>query len=237
MRHYMRESLEPLYTVVEASSGGEGIKTARELIPDLIISDIMMPGIDGFELCRVLKNGIDTSHIPVILLTAKASEESVIQGLECGAADYITKPFNAKILAARVKNLIDLRRQFQLKIQRQRMLLPAEIPISRVDEEFLKEFQEVIKKNLADPDFDVEHLCKKLVMARSSLFKKVKALTGETPNQFIQSYRLERAAQLLRSRFGNITEVAFEVGFSSTAYFTKCFKEQLPSAYQASEAQ
>jgi AraC-like DNA-binding protein len=142
-------------------------------------------------------------------------------------------------LAARVKNLIDLRRQLQLKIQRQKMLLPSEVSVSSVDEAFLKEYQDIIEKNLSDPDFTVDVLSKKLYMGRSTLFKKIRALTGETPNQFIQSYRLERAAQLLKANFGNITEVAFEVGFSSTAYFTKCFKEkfhQLPSSFQAAES-
>jgi signal transduction histidine kinase/DNA-binding response OmpR family regulator len=239
VRNYIREPLDPLYTVVEARDGKEGIKVAIEIIPDLIISDIMMPGVDGYELCRVLKNEIKTSHIPIILLTAKASEESIIQGLETGADDYITKPFNSKILTTRIKNLIDLRRQMQKKIQRQKMLLPAEISVSSIDEEFLKEFQAIVEKHLSDPEFNIDQLCKELYMGRTTLFSKIEALTGESPKQFIQSYRLERAAQLLKSDFGNVTEVAFKVGFSSSAYFTKCFKEkfhQLPSTFQASES-
>jgi signal transduction histidine kinase/DNA-binding NarL/FixJ family response regulator len=239
VRKYIREPLEPIYAVIEAKDGKEGIARAKEVIPDLIISDIMMPHVDGYELCGVLKRNIETCHIPIILLTAKASEESMIQGLETGADDYITKPFNTKVLSIRIKNLIDLRRQLQLKIQRKRMLLPAEISVSSMDEAFLKELQDIVEKNLADPDFDIEHLCKGLYMGRSTLYRKVEALTGETPNQFIQSYRLERAAQLLKANFGNITEVAFEVGFSSSAYFTKCFKEKfhrLPSTFLASES-
>lgn len=238
VRDYIRRPLEPLHGVVEAANGKEGIKLAKSVIPDLIVSDIMMPEGDGYELCREIKKDIATSHIPVILLTAKASEESIIQGLKTGADDYITKPFNSKILCARIENLIELRRQMQLKIQRQKMLLPAEISVSSMDEEFLKEFQGIIEKNLSDPELDIETLCKVLYMGRATLFRKILALTGETPKQFIQSYRLERAAQLLKSRFGNITEVAFEVGFSSTAYFTKCFKEKfnrVPSAFVAAE--
>ena len=239
VRRYIKEPLEFHYNVVEAKDGKQGMQIARQIIPDLVISDIMMPGVDGYELCRVLKQEITTSHIPIILLTAKASEESVIRGLSTGADDYITKPFNANILAIRVKNLIDLRRQLQLKIQRQKMLLPSEVSVSSVDEAFLKEYQDIIEKNLSDLDFNVDVLSRKLYMGRSTLFKKIRALTGESPNQFIQSYRLERAAQLLKGNFGNITEVAFEVGFSSTAYFTRCFKEkfhQLPSSYQAAES-
>ena len=238
VRKYIRRTLEPDYRVLEAADGKEGITIAVEVIPDLIVSDIMMPGKDGYELCHTLKTQVKTSHIPIILLTAKASEENIVLGLRTGADDYITKPFNSRILAARVQNLIDLRRQMQLKIQRHNMLLPAEIPVSSMDEEFLKEFRGMIEKNLGDPEFNVEQLCEKLYMGRSTFFKKVQALTGETPGQFIQSYRLRRAAQLLTANFGNITQVAFEVGFSSTAYFTKCFKEkfhQLPSTYQASE--
>ncbi|MCP5105517.1 MAG: response regulator, partial [bacterium] len=227
VRTYIRGSLETHYTVVEAVDGGDGIKKAREIIPDLIISDVMMPGTDGCKLCHTLKNEVDTSHIPIILLTAKAAQESVILGLESGADDYITKPFNTKILCARIKNLIDLRLQFQEKIQRKKRLMPDKISVSSIDEKFLKEFQAVVEKNLSDSDLNIELLCKTLLMGRTSLFRKVEALTGETPNQFIQSYRLERAAQLLKANFGNITDVAFEVGFSSSAYFTKFFRERV----------
>ncbi|UCH95422.1 MAG: response regulator [Candidatus Aminicenantes bacterium] len=239
VREYIKGALEPLYKVAEAADGREGIQLAKDIIPDLIISDIMMPEVDGYELCKTLKKDIETSHIPIILLTAKASEESMARGLETGADDYITKPFNTKLLCLRIKNLVDLRRQLQLKIQRQKQLLPAEIPVSSLDEKFLKEFQELIEKNLSDPEFTAEKLSKKLYMGRATLYRKIQALTGEPPRQFIQSYRLERAAQLLKANFGNITEVAFEVGFSSSAHFTKCFKEkfhQLPSTYQAAHA-
>ncbi len=208
-------------------------------MPVLIVSDVMMPDIDGYELCRQLKSDIRTSHIPIILLTATASEDSMLQGLETGADDYITKPFNTKILLTRIKNLIDLRRQLQLKIQRQKTLLPHEISVTSLDETFLKEFQAIVEKNLSDPEFNIERLCSELLMGRSTLFDKVQALTGESPKQFIRSYRLGRAAQLLQSGFGNVTEVAFEVGFSSSAYFTKCFKEkfhQLPSTFQAAQS-
>ena len=240
VRHYIRKSLEPQYTVVEAVDGKEGLAKALKQIPDLIVSDIMMPKLDGYKLCDALKKDIATSHIPIILLTAKASEENMLQGLETGADDYITKPFNTQMLLARIKNLIELRRQLQLKIQRQKTLLPSEISVTSTDETFLKEFQQTIEDNLADQNFGPDELSKKLCMGRSTLFKKIKALTGETPNQFIQSYRLERAAQLLKQNFGNVTEVAFAVGFTSSAYFAKCFKDkfhQSPTTYQSTESQ
>jgi DNA-binding response OmpR family regulator len=235
VRSYIRSAIVPDYQMIEAKDGQEGIKKAQEIIPDLIISDVMMPGVDGYELCRVLKNDVKTSHIPVILLTARAGEDDIIAGLETGADDYITKPFNTRILCARIKNLIDLRQQWQQKMQRQMTLQPAEIPVSSVDETFIKDLQKLIEKNLSDELFSVEQLGKELYMSRATLYRKVMALTGEPPREFIKSYRLKRGAQLLKANFGNVTEVSVEVGFSSTAYFTKCFKEkfhQLPHAYQ-----
>ncbi len=240
VRAFIKSSLEPFYTIVEAADGREGIDKARAIIPDLIVSDVMMPNVDGFELCRELKTDIKTSHIPVVLLTAKASEESIIEGLETGADDYITKPFNTKILLTRIKNLIDLRCQLQEKIQREMMLHPTEMAVSSMDQEFMQELKKSVEKNMADEEFGVDELANGLYMSRATLNRKLRALTGESTNQFIQSYRLKRAAQLLKTNFGNVTEVAFEVGFSNSAYFTKCFKEkfhQLPHTFQASESE
>jgi signal transduction histidine kinase/DNA-binding response OmpR family regulator/ligand-binding sensor domain-containing protein len=240
MRDYIRRGLEPDYTVLEAIDGQEGIQKARQIIPDLIISDVMMPKVDGYELCSVLKSDVKTSHIPIVLLTAKASEENILQGLETGADDYITKPFNTKILMARIKNLIDIRSQLQMNVNREMTLQPIKTSVSKIDQEFLQDLHDVINKNLSDEDFNVEQLCKKLYMGRTTLYRKVLALTGETPTDFIRSYRLKRAAELLKQTFGTVLEVAFEVGFSNSSYFAKCFKEkfhQLPSEYQAANKQ
>jgi len=240
MRDYIRRGLEPDYTVLEAIDGREGIQKAREIIPDLIISDVMMPKVDGYELCSVLKSDVKTSHIPIIILTAKASEENILQGLETGADDYITKPFNTKILMARIKNLIDIRSQLQKNINRDMTLQPVKTSVSKIDQEFLNELHNVINKNLSDEEFNVEQLCKKLYMGRTTLYRKVLALTGETPTDFIRSYRLKRGAELLKQNFGTVLEVAFEVGFSNSSYFAKCFKEkfhQLPSEYFAANKQ
>jgi signal transduction histidine kinase/DNA-binding response OmpR family regulator len=238
-RDYIRGCLEPLYSVVEAKDGREGMQKAQKIIPDLIISDIMMPEVDGYALCRVLKKDIKTSHIPLILLTAKVSEENIVKGLETGADDYITKPFSTKILCARIKNLINLRCHLQLTRKRQMTLQPAEISVSSVDEQFYKELQDVIEKNLSDPEFNVEQLGKKLYMSRATLYRKIMALTGDPPLKFIRSCRLKRAAQLLKANFGNVTEVAVEVGFSNIAHFSQCFREefhQLPSNFLTSES-
>jgi ligand-binding sensor domain-containing protein/signal transduction histidine kinase/DNA-binding response OmpR family regulator len=239
IRDYIRGSLEPEFSILEAADGEEGLKIAQDIIPDLIISDIMMPKIDGYQLCRKLKKNVATCHIPIIMLTAKASEDSAVQGLETGADDYVTKPFSMKLLTARIKNLIDLRRQFQLSFSRHMTDLPSKIPVSPIDNEFIKELKDVIEKNLSDPDFNVEQLAKKMYMDRSTIYRKIQALTGEPPNEFIRSTRLRRGAELLKNNFGTVLEVALEVGFSSANYFTKCFKKkyhQLPSTYQASES-
>jgi DNA-binding response OmpR family regulator len=239
VRKYIRRALKPSHKVVEAKNGREGIEKAMEIIPDLIVSDIMMPEVDGYELCRVLKKEVKTSHIPIILLTAKASEQSVIEGLETGADDYITKPFNTKILLTRIKNLIELRSHLQLKIQKQMLLQPAEIAVSSVDKEFINELHHVIEKHLDDPEFHVEALSEKLYMNRVTLYRKIIALTGEPPTEYIRSYRLQRAAQLLKNNAGNVSEVALRVGFSNFGYFSRCFKKkfhELPSTYLASES-
>ncbi|MCP5048334.1 MAG: response regulator, partial [bacterium] len=237
--HYIRGSLEPGYKVLEAKDGREGIRTAKEVIPDLIISDIMMPLADGYELCRTVKSEVPTSHIPVILLTAKAGEESMLEGYETGADDYITKPFSTPLLRARIKNLIDLRRSLQLNFNREVGLEPLpRMSISRIDREFLKDLETVVRKNLSEPEFNVEDLSKRLYTSRATLHRKVQALFGDTPTNIIRAFRLQHALKLLKNNFGSVTEVAFEVGFTSRAYFTKCFKEKyrkLPSDYLSSQ--
>jgi signal transduction histidine kinase/ligand-binding sensor domain-containing protein/DNA-binding NarL/FixJ family response regulator len=239
VRSYIRSAIEPHYQMIEAKDGREGIKKALEIIPDLIISDIMMPGADGYELCRVLKNDVKTSHVPIILLTAKAAEEDIIEGLESRADDYITKPFNTRILSARIKNLIDIRSQLQQNLGREMTFQPLKTSISKIDRELLRDLQAALDRNISDPDFNVDQLCKNLYMSHTTLYRKINALSGEAPTEFIRSYRLKKGAELLKKNFGTVLEVAFEVGFSSANYFTRCFKQkfhQLPTEYQASEA-
>ena len=238
-RHYIRESLEPEYRVVEAADGSEGIARAMEIIPDLVISDIMMPEVDGYELCRVLKRDVRTSHVPIVLLTAKVSEESIIRGLETGADDYIIKPFNTRILHARIKNLIGLRSHLQKSRNREMALLPAKISETEIDREFMKELEAVMEANYSDLEFNVDRLAGSLYVSRLTLYRKILAIYGETPTEYMRSYRLRRGAQLLERSFGSVTEVALEVGFSNSSYFARCFKEvfhQSPSDYQVSKA-
>jgi signal transduction histidine kinase/DNA-binding response OmpR family regulator/ligand-binding sensor domain-containing protein len=235
VRQYIRKPLgEEGFTVIEAGDGSEGIKKARKFMPDLIVSDIMMPELDGYEMCEALKKDIITSHIPIILLTAKASDESILHGLETGADDYVIKPFSTTILIARVKNLIDQRQQLKLKMQNQKTPQPSGISVSPVDEQFLRALQDTVEEHLSEPDIDIDTLCENLGIGSNDLSVKIKALTGETPEQYILSYRLEKAVQLLNADFGGVTDVAFEVGFPSTADFARSFKEkfqQLPTSY------
>jgi signal transduction histidine kinase/AraC-like DNA-binding protein len=232
---YIRGALEPQYKVIAAGDGLEGIETALQVIPDLVISDIMMPRANGYQLCKTLKQDKNTSHIPIILLTAKASEENILEGLAAGADDYVTKPFSTRILCARIKNLIDLRGQIQQNHRREMTLRPAKTDISSLDREFFKDLHQVIESNLGDPDFNVDLLAKKLYMGRTTVYRKLQALCGENPTGYIRSYRLKRAAQLLKNGAVSVTEVAFDVGFNSRTYFTRCFKEmfqQLPSDFR-----
>ena len=237
LRDYIRGALEPGYSVVEAPDGREGIEKALDIIPDLIISDVMMPNTDGYELCKTLKSDVKTSHIPIILLTAKASEENIIEGLETGADDYITKPFSTKLLNVRIRNLIAIRRKLQIDVNRELDLKPVKTSLSQIDREFLSDLHNVIDKHLSDETFNVSELSKRLYMSRGHLHKKITALSGLTPSEFIRSFRLKRGAELLKKNFGSVLEVALEVGFSNSSYFTKCFKEKfnrLPSHYQSS---
>jgi signal transduction histidine kinase/ligand-binding sensor domain-containing protein/AraC-like DNA-binding protein len=232
VRAYLREYLVSTYHVLEARDGAEGVETARESIPDLVISDVMMPKMDGYELCRTLKLDERTSHVPVILLTAKAGQENKIEGLETGADDYLTKPFDAKELLVRVRNLIELRWKLRERFSVGQVLKPGEIAVTSIDDTFLRKAMGVVEKGLGDETFSVEDFAREVGMSRSQLHRKLTALTGQSPSDFIRYMRLHRAMELLRKSAGTVSEVAYAVGFSGVSYFTKCFREQfgtLPS--------
>jgi DNA-binding response OmpR family regulator len=238
MRTFIKTMLtEEGFIATEAENGREGIDMARKIIPDIIISDIMMPQMNGYELCRQLKSDVNTSHIPIILLSVKFENEEIVRGLESGADDYITKPFNMDILLTRVKNLINQRRRLQQRIQMEMVGHSAELDLSSLDNQFIKNLRETIEKNLSEPEFGLDEMADALYMSRTTLYRKLISLTGQPPKRFIQSYRLKRSLELLKNNFGNVTEVAYKVGFSNSAYFTKCFKEsfnRLPSDFTVS---
>jgi DNA-binding response OmpR family regulator len=235
VRSYIISHLEEDYRILEAVDGEDGLNQAIKHIPDLIISDVMMPKIDGFELCNKLKKDERTSHIPIIMLTAKATSKDKIEGYETGADDYIMKPFDATELKARIKNLIEQRRKLQEHFKKEGLLKIDDKEITSIDKKFLQNVITIINRHLSDTDFTAEMFAEELSMSRRNLDRKLIALSGESTNDIIKRLRLTHAAQLLSQNFGNISEVALEVGFSNPAYFSKCFSEQFglsPSEYK-----
>lgn len=227
---YLISILEKDYQVVTAEDGQAGIEKALELIPDIIISDVMMPRKDGFEVCRALKLDERTSHIPIILLTAKAEEEAKIQGLRTGADAYLKKPFNREELFVRLEKLLELRKQLQKKYAQAGATSTADSPPSAaeptLDDLFMQKFQQAIEMKMGQSDFGLEGLCKMLSMSRTQLYRKAKALTGESPVRFIQKVRLNKARELLRTTELNVSEIAYEVGFADPAYFSRAFNKE-----------
>ena len=236
VRSYIKDYLKGKYHIVEAENGIKGIETAFKIIPDLILSDIMMPKLNGVELCTRLKNDEKTSHIPVILLTAKASDTDKIEGLETGADDYIMKPFNAEELLVRVKNLIDQRRKLREYFKKQSIFQIEDEELTETDKNFLKRAINVINKHISDTNFNVDAFAEEIALSRSQLYRKFSALYNESPSDFIRRIRLSKAAKLIEQKFGNMTQIAYEVGIHPS-YFAHCFKEHFkktPTEYEKS---
>ncbi|WP_456442166.1 response regulator [Psychroserpens sp.] len=225
IRNLLKQEFIDHYTIVSASNGEEGIDVALETIPDIIISDIMMPVKDGIALTQQLKTDERTSHIPIILLTAKAGDNNELLGVEVGADDYITKPFNSKILKTKVKKLIESRRLLQERYSQELVLLPTDVTITNIDEQFLKRLQDVLDADLVEPSFSASSFSVAIGMSRMQLHRKLKALTGLTTSEFIRSQRLKLAAKLLKESDTNISQIGYSVGFNDHTYFSKCFKE------------
>ena len=226
VRGYIKGYLVPAYQVTEARDGAEGIEKALEVIPDLIISDVMMPKKDGYEVCKTLKLDEKTSHIPIILLTAKASTENKIEGLEIGADDYLIKPFEPKELLARVKNLIELRRKLRERFNIAVPLKPGEIAVTSMDDVFLHKVMMVVEEHLGDENFRTDELATMVGMSGRQLLRKLTALTNRGPAEFIRYVRLHRAMELLEKGAGTVSEIAYLVGFSNPSYFSKSFHKQ-----------
>ena len=225
IRTHLREKLEDSFRIMEANDGIVGLDKAIENIPDLILTDLMMPRMDGVEMCNRLKTDERTSHIPVIMLTAKAEEEDKLAGLETGADAYIIKPFSMKEVKVRVRKLIEQRNKLRERFSREITLEPKDIAVTSVDEKFLQKAITIIEEYMGDNEFEVWKLQDEAGMSRMQLFRKLKALTGQTPSEFIRTIRLKRAARLFEQNYGNVAQVAYEVGFNNLSYFAKCFKE------------
>ena len=236
-RLFMRHSLELQYRVTLASNGQEAWEKVQAEHPDLVISDVMMPGMDGNELCRLIKEDKGTAHIPVILLTARQAVESKVKGLQTGADDYVTKPFNMIVLVLRIRKLIELSR-YKQATQTTIDPTPSDIVITSLDEKLIEKAIKYVEDNISRSDLSVEELSRELGMSRVHLYKKLLQITGKSPIEFIRVIRLKRAAQLLRESQLHVSEVAYEVGFNNPKYFSRYFKEEfgvLPSAYQEKE--
>lgn len=237
-RFYLKDNLRLQYNIIEARDGHEGWDKLLENLPDLVVSDIMMPDMNGIELCKRIKSDARVSHTPVILLTARTAEEQKLEGFESGAEDYITKPFNFEILQSRIRNLIHQRESFQREYRRFIDVKASPIQITSLDEKLISKALEVVEAKLSDPEFTVEELSRELGMSRVHLYKKLQALTGKSPIEFIRSLRLQHAAQLLEKSQLTVSEIAYKVGFNNPKYFARYFKEEykmLPSVYSASK--
>ena len=223
VRDYVKSLLHDKYTVIEASNGQKGLQQAMKYVPDAVICDVMMPVMDGMECCRRLKSEVQTSHIPVMMLTAYTMDEQKVKGYECGADSYILKPFSARLLQVRLRNLIDNRLRLQSFFADKTSLRKE--PIADLDKGFVEKLRALIDEQLGNSELSVEDLGDKIGMSRVQLYRKSKALTGYSPNELLRIARLKKAASLLASTEKTIAEITYEVGFSSPSYFTKCYKD------------
>lgn len=237
-RFYLKDNLKSQYRVLEARNGNEGYDSAVKGLPDLIVSDVMMPDMNGLELCKKIKTNKITSHIPIILLTARSSEEQKIEGFETGADDYITKPFSFEILQSRIKNLTTKRENAHKEFRKLIDVKTSEINITSLDQKFIQNAIKLVEDNINNPNFWVEALSQELGISRVHLYKKLLSLTGKAPLEFMRTIRIQRAAQLLAKSQLTVAQIAYQVGFNNPKYFAKYFKDEYnetPSKYAASK--
>lgn len=240
LRNYMASLLEGQYTVFKAPDGAEALACARKMLPSLIISDLMMPRMDGIEFTASIKSDERTSHIPVILLTAKSGQESRIDGLKTGADDYLTKPFSVEELMVRVRNLIDLRKKLAERYRERIRVHVTSSEEMSLDDKFLMKAKEIVEANMEDVLFSVEKMAEEMSLSRTQLLRKLKALTGLAPNDFIRDLRLQKAAEMIRRKADTITQIGYAVGFNDQSYFSKSFKKEFgetPTEYAARVSQ
>lgn|GEM_PF-644492 len=224
LREFLRDALETDYEIIDARNGVIGYEKATDYQPDIIITDVMMPEMDGFELCRRLKANLATTHIPVIMLTARTSPENKLEGYQTGADSYIEKPFSIDLLRARIENLLMAKEKTRVKILRELITQPSEIEVHSEDDKMLRKIQEVLEENISNSDFDVESMSRHFYLSRCHFSRKIKQITGLTPKEIIDSYRLKRASQLLQQKI-TITEVAYMVGFDHPNSFSRAFRK------------
>tara|TARA_R110000822_G_scaffold76473_4_gene183881 strand:- start:1394 stop:2644 length:1251 start_codon:yes stop_codon:yes gene_type:complete len=225
LRSYLKNELKNQYRILLAKNGKEGLELAKSALPDIIITDVIMPEMDGFEFCKRIKGDVRTSHIPLLMLTAKARIDDRMEGIETGADAYMVKPFDLRLLRLRLSQLITSR---QLIFNKYFSVI-SDVPVNKnttsLDKDFIEKVLNYINNNIDDPDLSVEVLASKLNLSRSQFYRKIKALTNQTANEFLRNIRIERAKQIIENGNTNISEVCYKVGFSTPSYFTKCFKE------------
>ncbi|HZY35027.1 MAG TPA: two-component regulator propeller domain-containing protein [Mucilaginibacter sp.] len=233
-RFYIKDNLKACFNIIEAENGKKGWQKALAQHPNLVVSDISMPEMNGNDLCLKIKNDKRTSHIPVILLTALTGEDQQLKGLETGASDYLTKPFNFEILQSKIRNILSQQEHMRKTYQKQVDVTPTEVSVDSPDELFIKKVLVLIDHNISNPNFSVEELSHEVFVSRYTLYKKILAMTGKTPNELVRSMRLKRAVQLLETGHLTISQICHKVGFKSQKYFVKTFKTEyntIPSRY------
>jgi YesN/AraC family two-component response regulator len=234
MRFYLRQELADKYHIEEAADGETGLAKAHHLMPDLIIMDIMMPGMNGMELCRILKSDSGTCHIPVIILTAQEDFEHQMESLESGADSFIPKPFNTKYLQVSIEKLIELRRKMKDRFGKSIRMDAQEVTLTSMDERLLQKAIDYVRTNIENPELSVEIMSKELGLSRTHLHRKLKALTGQSPVEFIKMIRMKQAAYLLNTGKLSVSEVGYRVGYNTPSYFSSSFNAHFgmsPSAY------
>jgi DNA-binding response OmpR family regulator len=225
IRNYIVEELSMDFKITTAKNGEEGIKLANEIIPDLIITDVMMPVVSGIELCKNLRNQMSTSHIPIIILSAKTDIDKQVEGLEMGADVYMIKPFNIEYLKTQILRLINFKETIYSCYLKETTLVPQGVLITKLDEEFMKSVMTYIEENLTDVGLSVEQLANCVSLSKVQTYRKVKAISGMSIVEFIRTIRLKKASQMVLEKRMSFTEIAFETGFSSPSYFTRCFHD------------
>ena len=236
VREFITVTLERFYNTISAKDGFEGLEKAIDVVPEIIISDVMMPGMDGFTLCHKLKSDERTSHIPIILLTAKADLESKLSGISKGADVYLTKPFDKRELYAQLQNLLDVRQKLQKRYSSLEEFSSSSKSEFELEDQFILKAKQAVKEHMLDEGFGVKNLCTELGMSRTQLHNKIKSLTNKSTSHFIRSVRMSRAKELLRNSEFNISQVASEVGIDSLPYFSKIFTDETgmsPTEYRA----
>jgi DNA-binding response OmpR family regulator len=222
----MGHVLEKEYTVCQSTDGSQALDILKTTHVDIIVSDVMMEGMDGMELCRRVKTDITISHIPLILLTARALDADQLKGLQLGADDYITKPFNFEILRQRIRNILQRTERAKETFKNEIEVKPSAITVTTLDEEFIAKAIKIVEENMKNADFSVDDLAGAMSMHRTSLYKKILAITGQTPLLFIRSLKMKRAHQMMSRGGVRVAQVAYEVGFNSPKIFARYFKEE-----------